>query len=153
MSKVIIHNTFTLERTYAATVTRVFRAFSDPTKKRRWFAEGDGFIIEHYELDFRHEGYERTRFRFGAEGPLMTNDCVYLDIVPDERIVFAYKMTIAGAPLSSSMGSIEFVPEGGGTRLRLTEHTAYLDGQDGSEGRRVGTAELLEALGHELEAH
>jgi uncharacterized protein YndB with AHSA1/START domain len=153
MNTPVIHNSFTVERTYPANAARVFRALSDPKKKRRWFAEGEGFVIESYTLDFQLGGFERTRFRFGADGPLMTNDCVYLDIVPNERLVFAYSMTVAGAPMSSSLGTMELVPVGSGTLLRLTEHTAYVDGNDGSTARREGTIELLEALAKELETH
>jgi hypothetical protein len=48
---------------------------------------------------------------------------------------------------------MEFIPTDGGTRLRMTEHTAYLDGKDGGKDRREGTLELLEALSRELESH
>jgi uncharacterized protein YndB with AHSA1/START domain len=153
MSPSIIHKNFTIERTYPKSAALVFRAFSDPAKKRRWFAEGDGFVIDDYSLDFQVGGFERTRFRFGADGPPMTNDCVYLDIVKDERIVFAYAMTIAGAALSSSLGTMEFLQAGAGTCLRMTEHTAFLDGKDGSADRRAGCLELLEALAKELAQH
>ena len=34
----VLHSTYTIERTYAATPERVFAALSDPAKKRRWFA-------------------------------------------------------------------------------------------------------------------
>lgn len=152
MSPPVIHASFTLERTYPKPPARVFRALSDPRQKRRWFAEGKGFVIDSYSLDFQIGGFERTRFRFG-DGPPMTNDTVYLDIVPDERVVFAYWMTIGGAPLSSSLSTMELVPVPGGTRLFFTEHTAYLDGKDGSAGRREGTAEMLTALARELDAH
>jgi uncharacterized protein YndB with AHSA1/START domain len=152
MTHPVIHNSFTLERTYPASVERVFRACSDPEKKRRWFAEGEGFVIDSYTLDFKVGGFERTRFRFG-DGPAMTNDCVYLDIVKNQRLVFAYSMTIGGEPMSSSLGIIELSAVSGGTLLRLTEHTAYVDGKDGSEGRREGTRELLEALAKELSEH
>jgi uncharacterized protein YndB with AHSA1/START domain len=152
MTHPVIHNSFTLDRTYSASVERVFRALSDPEKKRRWFAEGEGFVIDSYTLDFEVGGFERTRFRFG-DGPTMTNDCVYLDIVKNQRIVFAYSMTIAGEPMSSSLGTMELAPAAGGTLLRFTEHTAYVDGKDGSEGRREGTRELLLALGKELDEH
>lgn len=152
MTHPVIHNSFTLDRTYPVSVERVFRACSDPEKKRRWFAEGEGFVIDSYTLDFRVGGFERTRFRFG-EGPAMTNDCVYLDIVKNQRLVFAYSMTIGGEPMSSSLGTIELLPVAGGTLLRLTEFTAYVDGKDGNEGRREGTGELLEALARELAEH
>jgi uncharacterized protein YndB with AHSA1/START domain len=148
----VIHKSFTIERTYPSDPAGVFRAHSDARMKRRWFAEGEGFIVDSYSLDFRVGGFERTRFRFGAGGPAMTFDGVYLDIVPNERIIFAYAMTIDGSPLSSSLGTIELVPAKSATLLRYTEHTAFLDGKDSSAERRQGSIELLEALARELES-
>lgn len=148
-----IHNSFTIERTYPTTPARVFSAMSDPVKKRRWFAEGEGFIVDSYTLDFKIGGFERTRFRYGDDGPPMTNDNVYLDIVDNERLVFAYSMSIDGAPMSSSLGTMEFLLVAGGTLLRFTEHTVYLDGNDGGAARREGSLGLLAALAAELAAH
>jgi uncharacterized protein YndB with AHSA1/START domain len=152
MTHPAIHKSFTIDRTYPTSAERVFRALSDPEKKRRWFAEGDGFIVDSYTLDFKVGGFERCRFRFG-DGPPMTTDSVYLDILPNERIVFAYSMTLAGAPLSSSLGTMELMAANGGTLLRFTEHTAFLDGNDGGESRREGSVALLEALANELAKH
>ena len=72
-----------------ATPERVFAAFADKTKKRRWCVEGEGFTIEEFEMDFRVGGRERSRFRFEG-GPAIVCDAVYQDIVPDKRIVFVY---------------------------------------------------------------
>jgi uncharacterized protein YndB with AHSA1/START domain len=36
----VTHSTFVIERSYATTPERVFAAFSDPAKKRRWFCGG-----------------------------------------------------------------------------------------------------------------
>lgn len=153
MSPAVIHHTFTIDRTYPTTAARVSRALSDPAKKRRWFAEGDGFLIDSYTLDFRVGGFERSRFRFGADGPPMTNDCLYLDIAPHERLVFAYAMTVGGAAMSSSLGTMQLIAAPGGTTLRYTEQTAYVDGNDGSHGRCEGSIGLFEALARELAAH
>lgn len=152
MSDEIIFKSFTIERTYAATKERVFRAHSEPTRRRRWFAEGKGFTIAEYSLDFRVGGFERTRFRAG-DGPPMTYDGNYLEIVEGRRIVFAYAMTIGGASLSSSLTSVELFPKGAQTLLRLTEHVAFLDGNDGSASRREGYEQLLESLKNELTTH
>ena len=91
MLPAVIHKNFTLERTYPTSRARVFAALADPKKKRRWFAESTGFVIAEYSLDFQVGGFERTRFRYGADGPPMTNDCIYLDIQPEERVVFAIR--------------------------------------------------------------
>jgi hypothetical protein len=57
-------------------------------------------------------------------------------------------MTLGGAPLSSSLATVEFRPEGKGTRLVFTEQGAYLDGN--VEGREEGTRALMETLAEEL---
>ena len=150
MSTPVIHNSFVIERAYPTSAARVFRALADPRQKRRWFAEGAGFVIDSFTMDFKLHGFERTRFRFGEDGPPLTNDCVYLDIVQDERLLYAYSMTIGGKPMSSSLASIELIAQGSGTLLRLTEHTAYVDGVDGGAGRREGSLGLLERLADEL---
>ncbi len=36
----VTHSTFVIERSYPTSPERVFAAFADPAKKRRWFAEG-----------------------------------------------------------------------------------------------------------------
>ena len=41
----IVHASFTIERSYAASPARVFAAFADPAQKRRWFAEGEGWEL------------------------------------------------------------------------------------------------------------
>src|ERR1700674_3894611 len=74
----VIHSTFVIERSYPATPERVFGAFADPTRKRRWFVDGGGHNVEHYELDFRVGGKECARFRLKpgtpVAGMLCTND-------------------------------------------------------------------------------
>lgn len=146
----VVHRSFTIERTYTAPAAKVFRAIAEADSKRRWFAEGEGFIVDHFSLDFRVGGFERSRFRH-VSGPPMTFDSVFMDILPDRRIVYAYGMTIDGAPLSSSLGTIELIDVVGGTLLRYTEHTAFLDGNDMCAGRREGSIHLLEALAREVE--
>lgn len=149
--RTVRHDTFTIERTYPATPARVFAAWADPVAKRTWFVEGEGWEVERYEQDFRIGGREQSAFRFKG-GPLIGNDTTYLDIVPDRRIVAAYTMTIEGKIMSASLATTEFERAGGGTRLILTEHDAFLDGIDTSGTRKQGSAGLLVQLGKFLEA-
>lgn len=146
----IAHGSFTIERVYPHKLEKVFRAYSDAAVKRHWFAEGEGWDIETYDLDFRVGGKESSSFRF-ERGDLVTFDATYLDIVPETRVILAYGMTVAGRRISASLATTEFKPEGTGTRLIFTEQGAYLDGQDQIPGREIGTRELFEALARELD--
>jgi len=145
----VTHATFTIERAYDASPARVFKAFADPAIKRRWFAEGEGWEVVSFDVDFRVGGSETSRFRFGG-GELVRNDTVYQDIVPNERIIIAYTMLIGVQRISASQATVELKPAGKGTRLRFTEQGAYLDGHDNVAQREEGTRELYEALAREL---
>jgi uncharacterized protein YndB with AHSA1/START domain len=87
--RTVVHTTFVIDRHYPATPKRVFAAFADKARKRRWCVEGEGFTIEEFEMEFRVGGIERSCFRFEGSPPIVC-EAVYQDIVPDARIVFAY---------------------------------------------------------------
>jgi uncharacterized protein YndB with AHSA1/START domain len=146
----VIHSTFRIERVYPHKAARVFAAFRDSAQKRKWFVEGEGFHVDSYTADFRVGGFEVSHFRFG-EGPPMSNHCVHQDIVDDTRMVFAYTMALDGKRFSSSLTTIELVPEAGGTRLTYTEQGAFLNGEDQTADRRAGCASLLEILAQHLD--
>lgn len=143
------HSTFDLERTYDAAPARVFNAWADPAIKRRWFAEGEGWEVEEFTADFRVGGCERSRFRFKGGTPVR-NDTTYHDIVPNERIILTYTMTIGENRISVSMATMEFKPAGAGTRLVFTWQGAFLDGLDSAGPRQAGWQSLIEALDKEL---
>jgi uncharacterized protein YndB with AHSA1/START domain len=150
----VIHCTFVIERSYPATPERVFGAFSDPAKKRRWFAEGEGFEVEHFEMDFRVGGKECARFRISEATPLTgtacTNDTTYQDIVPRRRVVFAYTMTLGDKRISASLVTIEFLSADEGINLVFTEQGAFFEGADGPATREEGWRKLLERLSDEF---
>jgi uncharacterized protein YndB with AHSA1/START domain len=145
----VVHSSFSIERTYKQPPAKVFAAFADPVKKRRWFVEGEGWEIHEYTIDFRVGGREGGSFQF-KDGPVVSNDSLYTDIVPDHRIVVAYTMTVGGKRISSSLATTEFTADGKGTRLVYTEQAAFFDGADNVAQREGGCRELLEALEKEL---
>jgi uncharacterized protein YndB with AHSA1/START domain len=142
-----VHSTFAIERTYDASPARVFEAWADPVAKSRWFG---GSEPPEHQLDFRVGGREVNR---GGPpgGPVFTYEALYYDIVPGERIVYAYEMCMGDTRISVSVATVEFSGAGTGTRLLFTEQGAFLDGHDTPAQREHGTGELLEKLGAALE--
>jgi uncharacterized protein YndB with AHSA1/START domain len=147
----VTHATFTLERSYDASPAKVYKAFADPAIKRRWFVEGEGWEVEEFTGEFKVGGFERSRFRFKGGAPVR-NETSYHDIVPNERIIFAYSMTIGDNRISSSLATLQFKPSGTGTQLIFTEQGAFLDGLDSAAPREGGWKELLDALGRALKS-
>jgi uncharacterized protein YndB with AHSA1/START domain len=147
----VIHDTFVIERTYPAPVSRVFAAFASKEAKEAWGDTGDlsetGENSSGTEFDFRIGG--REHFGFAYQGIDYGYDARYYDIVPEQRIIYSYEMHANGARISVSVATIEFAATAGGTALTWTEQGAYLDGFDGPQApqlRREGTAEMLDGL-------
>jgi uncharacterized protein YndB with AHSA1/START domain len=151
----VIHDMFSIERTYPAAQSRVFAAFASKEAKDTWNddpdlgpAQGDASLKE---FDFRPGG--RERFGFEYDGKSYRYDALYYDIVPDQRIVYSYEMYADDARISVSVATIEFAKSGDGTALTWTEQGAYLDGIDGPQAgdiRKGGTEEILDGLARYL---
>jgi uncharacterized protein YndB with AHSA1/START domain len=153
----VIHDTFSIERTYPVAPSRVFAAFASAEAKDAW---GDTGVLEPaegeagaQEFDFRPGG--RERFGHKMEGTMFRYDALYYDIVPDQRIVYSYEMYADDARISVSVATIEFAKSGDGTALTWTEQGAYLDGIDGTQApslREEGTTEMMDGLARYLTA-
>jgi uncharacterized protein YndB with AHSA1/START domain len=146
----VLHDTFTIERTYPATPSRVFAAFTSEEAKEAWGDTGDLEAADgpaDSEFDFRVGG--RERFSHKYQGTTYRYDGLYYDIVPDQRIVYSYEMYADDVRISVSVATIEFAKAGDGTALTWTEQGTYLDGFDGPDApalRAEGTGEMLDGL-------
>ncbi len=151
----VIHSTFVIERSYPATPERVFAAFADPLKKRRWFAEEhEGQTVEAFEMDFRVGGSERARFRFKEGTPFpgtaLANDGTYQDIVPNRRIVLTSTMSLGERHISASLLTFEMLATEKGADLVFTHQGAFFEGSGGPKLREAGWHKLFEQLSEEL---
>lgn len=141
----VVHATFIIERHYEATPARVFAAWATKEAKARWFACTPDWVTTRREMDFRVGGRERLNTG-PAGGTDHGFDATYYDIVPGERIVYAYSMHLDDRRISVSLATIEFKAKGKGTTLVFTEQGAFLDGYDDVAGREHGTRIGLDNL-------
>lgn len=145
-----VHTTFTLERDYPVAPARVFAAFADSQARHRWFVHEEGWKLTEYDFDFRVGGRETGRF--SQKGiAVYTQEALYYDIQPANRIVFAYSMKRDADLISTSLVTIVLHQSGAtGTKLVFTEQGAFLDGLDQASEREAGWNDLLDRLGREV---
>ena len=81
---------------------------------------------------------------------MTTFDALYFDVVPDERLVYAYEMHLDDRKISVSLATMQLRSEAGGTLLTVTEQGVFLDGYDDGGSRENGTGWLMDKLAASL---
>jgi uncharacterized protein YndB with AHSA1/START domain len=150
----VVHSTFVIERNYPQSPERVFAAFADPAKKRRWFAEGGGSTVDEFQMDFRVGGSEQMRYTLGPGTPVagmkLNNEGTFQEIVPNKRVVIAQTMDLGDKRISAALVTVELLPNGTGTDLLCTHQGAFFEGSDGPKMREGGWRTLFDRLEKEL---
>jgi uncharacterized protein YndB with AHSA1/START domain len=142
-----VHATFVIERTYPVAPEKVYQAFADPKMKPRWFHGPKTWGPSTFTSDFRVFGRETNRTAVNPKtGVVHTFEAVYLNIEPNERIVFSYDMYLGAQKISVSLTTVEITRAGKDTKLTFTEQGVYLDGYDDAGSREEGTKAGLENL-------
>lgn len=140
-----------MERTYAASRARVFRAWEDPELRRVWGSPSDEVEIRNEAADFRVGGEDVQLCMVGGETVARVVGR-YINIVPDARIVYSEAISEGETLMGASLVSAEFIAAGTGTRLVLTLQTVAVDGSDLLEGVAAGWTSALDRLGQSFVA-
>ena len=144
------HTSFAIVRDMPAPPAAVFRAWSDPVAKQRWTGCHPSMTREH-SLDFRPGGVELNRMT-GQDGAVFVVEARFIEILPEQRIIYAYDYLVGDRRTSASLVTVEFAPGGRGTRMVFTEQVVFLDGHDEREERIEGTNEGFDRLELDLQA-
>ena len=105
----VTHAHFTIERRYPWTPAQTFSAFADARLKGQWFASRRRDDAVGARLPGRRRGGQPRR-----PGGARRYRCRYHDIVPDERIVFAYDLRLDRRLMSVSLTTVELFADGRG---------------------------------------
>jgi uncharacterized protein YndB with AHSA1/START domain len=145
MGVTVDHRSFVITRDLPGSPRHAYRFWAEIDLKRRWMScHPDWSVIEDH-FDFRIDGSEVMRWRMpdGTEQEMLAH---FLEIYPAQRIVYAYTMRTNGAPISSSLVTVEFTDsDAGATRMTFTEQAVFGNAADG-EMRQSGTGIGLDRL-------
>ena len=145
MQRSQVHGTFVIERTFPASIERVWYALSDNAARDQWFGGGSAFDVRDKSHDFRVGGRAVEDGQWHG-GPTSRFEATYTDIVEHQRIVFTYDMWANDQHMSTSLTTIVLEPAGDDTRLTYTEQGVHFEGIDTIEGREQGTRGLLDNI-------
>ncbi|MEQ1712178.1 MAG: SRPBCC domain-containing protein [Hyphomicrobium sp.] len=141
----LAHDTVVIERTFEASVARVFAAFADPVARAKWGVPSDTAVLLYDATDFRVGGHDR--FRCGAKSdPKYHGEVRYLHIENERHIIYAETIDADGSRLSASLNTVEFMAIGQRTALKLTVQVAAIGGADMIAGTRFGHGVALTKL-------
>ena len=145
----IKHGSFVIERHLNYDTAALYRAWTEPAAKARWFnGPADKWTEQVREMDVKVGGRERVVGKF-TDGSESRFEALYFDIVPERRLVYSYDMYFQGKKISVSLASVEFVASGRenrSTKLIVTEQHAFLDGYEDAGNRERGTQGLMDNL-------
>ncbi|MCY3545288.1 MAG: SRPBCC family protein [Gemmatimonadetes bacterium] len=105
-------------RTVAASPERVFEAWTDPEQVKLWTCPDPGAQVD-VEIDLRVGGHYSIRMH--VEGGPFTAYGTYREVDPPRRLAYTWGWKEeAHAMKAETVVTVEFVPVGGGTEIRLT---------------------------------
>jgi len=143
------HATIVIQRSFRAAPARGFAAWAKADERRCWDVPGKDWVIAAHEQDFRVGGREHSRIG-PKNDPAYVSEGIFLDIVPDARIISAGTMADHDARMTATLCTVELYPEGSGTRLVLTDQSAFF-GRETEADRREGWGKILDRLEADLE--
>lgn len=125
-----------IRRMIDASPDKLFRAWTEPELVKQWFAPSP-YTTPVAELDVRVGGSSRIVMR-GPDGTDLPNPGVYLEVVPDERLVMTDAYTKAWEPSAKPFLTIELTFEAVGERTRYTARCRHWSAADRETHEKMG---------------
>ncbi len=125
-----------LKRVIDAPREKMFKAWTDPELLKQWFAPKP-WTTPAVETDVRAGGANRIVMR-SPEGQDFPNQGVYLEVVPNERLVFTDAFTKAWEPSERPFMTVILTFEDHGGKTRYTALVRHWTVGDREEHEKMG---------------
>ena len=114
----------------------LYRAWTDPEMLKQWFAPLP-YTTPHAELDVRPGGANLIVMR-SPDGQDMPNRGVYLEVVPNEKLVFTDAFTDAWVPSPKPFMTVILTFEDEGGKTRYTARVRHWTAEDKETHEKMG---------------
>src|SRR5207244_2447090 len=118
--------TLEIKRLIKAPRERVFEAWTDPERLKKWFGPDDDFVVPQVKVDLRAGGKYRIQMK-SPDGEFHTAVGMYREVKPPERLVFTWAWEKDGGEPDfgevepcEMLVTLEFHPRDKQTELVLT---------------------------------
>jgi uncharacterized protein YndB with AHSA1/START domain len=146
----IDHGTVTVEQMLNLPVSRAYSAFADPKERVRWGAPSETSTFIYDAADFRIGGTDLIRC--GArDDPRIRVEARYINIVDERLVVWTETIRDLDKPLATNITTLEFVPEGQRTRLKVTVQVTSFAGASMIKNTKAGHEGSLASMARYLE--
>jgi uncharacterized protein YndB with AHSA1/START domain len=144
------HDTVVVERMLDVRLSRVYAALANAEERARWSAPSDTAVFIYDEANFSVGG--RDLARCGAkEDPRYRIEARYVDIVAERRVVWTETIHEVDRLLAVNVTTLELLPHGERTRLRVTVQVASFVGPGMIENTKAGHEGSLANMARHLE--
>ncbi len=126
-----------ITRDIAASPDKLYRCWTEPELMKQWFAPKP-WTTTHVETDVRPGGANLMVMR-GPDGQEFPNPGVYLEVVPNQRIVATDAYTSAWEPSAKPFMTLILTFEDlGGGRTRYTARARHWTAEDRAAHEKMG---------------
>jgi uncharacterized protein YndB with AHSA1/START domain len=146
----VTHGTVVAEQVIKVSVARAYAAFANVKERESWAAPSDTAVFIYDEVDFRVGGRDMARCG-DKNDPKFRVETRYVDIKPEQYVVSVETINELSTLLATNITTIEFLPEGKATRLKVSVQVVSFVGNGMIENTKSGHQGSLANMARYLE--
>ena len=138
-----------LTRSFKASRSKVFRAWTEPEELKKWWQLGQGWRLNIVEVDLRVGG--KYRIGLTSAGGDATHEVtgMFQEVSPPERLVYTWTTKGSGLGSDDSLVTVEFHDKGASTEVVLRHES--LAGDRSRQNTYEGWLTVLDGLAKLME--
>lgn len=117
-----------LTRSFKASRSKVFQAWTEPEELKKWWLLGQGWRLNIVEVDLRVGGKYRIGLVSTQQGVTHEVSGIFQEVSPPERLVYTWTTKDPGSTGDNSLVTVEFREKGSSTEVVL-KHERLAGGQ------------------------